>query len=118
MKAILTIIIITFTQAMRHNCIHDQIIEQQHKKNIKLMPVNDTHLFELDHRGRRLQSDYGPIRFHIVYNDNDVVPSTPTGQSIIRMMNIIQLFWQKTIEVYYLPALSFNVSPGTNINNA
>jgi hypothetical protein len=33
------------------------------------------------------------------------------------MMNILQLFWQKTIEVYYQPSLSFEVASGIDRNN-
>jgi len=29
-------------------------------------------------------------------------------------MNIITLYWQKTLEVYYVPALSFNVAGNTD----
>ena len=32
-------------------------------------------------------------------------------------MNIINLFWQKTLEVDYLPFLSFNVDPSIDKNN-
>ena len=64
-------------------CIHDKII-----KNQKLIPINDTV------SGRRLQTnEYGPIRFHFVYNNTDVDPATSTGQNIIKMMDILRLFW-------------------------
>ena len=32
------------------------------------------------------------------------------------MMNILTLFWERTLEVYYIPALTFSVPPGTNPN--
>ena len=84
-------------------CVHDQII-----KNQKLIPINDTLT-----SGRRLQtSEYGPIRFHMIYNTTDIDSSTSTGQLIMKMMNILELFWKKTIEVYYAPSLSFNVATG------
>lgn len=68
-------------------CIHDKIIHNQ-----KLIPINDTY------HGRRLQnSEYGPIRFYSLYNTTDVNISTSLGQNIVKMMNILQLFWQRTI---------------------
>ena len=48
----------------------------------------------------------------MIYNTTDVDPTTSVGQNIIKMMNILQLFWQKTIEVYYSSSLSFNVASG------
>lgn len=69
-------------------CIHDQIIHKQ-----KLIAIDDTVI-----RGRRLQdSEYGPIRFHIIYNTTDVDSSTTMGQNIIKLMDILQMFWKKTI---------------------
>lgn len=88
-------------------CIHDQII-----KNKKLIPINDTAT------SRRLLQNlpFGPIRFHLVYNTTQVDTSTTLGQNIITMMGILQLFWQKTIEVWYQPSLSFNLASGIDRN--
>lgn len=73
--------------ACHQGCIHDQVI---HKR--KLIPINDTV------SGRRLQTnEYGPIRFHYIYNETDVDSTTSTGQNIIKMMDILKLFFQKTI---------------------
>jgi hypothetical protein len=33
------------------------------------------------------------------------------------MMDILQVFWENTIEVYYAPALSFNLAAGADPNN-
>jgi hypothetical protein len=83
-------------------CIHDKVIRNQ-----KLIPIDDSGV------GRRLQSnEYGPIRFYFVYNTTEIDASTSTGQNIMKMMDILRLFWQKTIEVYYDSALSFNVASG------
>jgi hypothetical protein len=103
MKQILAISLIIWLACAHAGCIHDQII-----KNKKLIPINDTHTST-----RRLQSlPFGPIRFHLVYNTTAIDPSTSLGQNIVTMMGILQLFWQKTIEVYYQPTLSFNVASG------
>ena len=88
--------------ACHPGCIHDKIIRNQ-----KLIPINDTA------NGRRLQtSEYGPIRFYTLYNTTDVDPTTSLGQNIVKMMNIVLLYWQRTIEVYYAPTLSFNLEKG------
>lgn len=106
MKRILPLCILIFLSISYPGCIHDQII-----KNRKLIPINDTHT------NRRLQNlPYGPIRFHLVYNTTEIVAGTPMGKNILTMMNILQLFWQKTIEVYYQPSLSFNVADGIDRN--
>ena len=87
-------------------CIHDQVI-----KGRKLIPIDDRETG----RGRLLQnSEYGPIRFHTLYDNKTVDASTTTGQNIRKMMNILELFWKKTLEVYYAPSLSFNVAEGFN----
>ena len=106
MKRILLLWVLVFLAAAYPGCIHDTII-----KNRKLIPINDTLTT------RRLQSlPFGPIRFHLVYNTTEVVASTPMGKNILTMMNILQLFWQKTLEVYYQPSLSFNVADGIDRN--
>lgn len=103
MKKIIIISLIFVLACAHAGCIHDKII-----KNKKLIPINDTST-----NRRRLQSlPFGPIRFHLIYNDTQIDSSTATGQNIITMMNILQLFWQKTLEVYYQPTLSFNVATG------
>lgn len=79
------LLIFTYTHA---GCIHDKIV-----KNQKLIPINDTTTTR-----RLLQNmPYGPIRFHFIYNTTQIDSSTSTGQNIITMMEIIKLFWQKTI---------------------
>ena len=86
-----------------HNCIHDQVIHKQ-----KLIAINDTATV-----GRRLQgNEYGPIRFYLIYNTTQINSTTTTGQNIIKMMDILTLFWKKTIDTYYSPTLSFNVAAG------
>ena len=88
-------------------CIHDQVIRKQ-----KLIPIDDS---QTSVDGRRLQTtEYGPIRFHFIYNNTDVDPATSNGQNIMKMMDILKLFWEKTIDVYYAPSLSFNVAPGVD----
>jgi hypothetical protein len=88
-------------------CIHDQIT-----KNVQLTPIDDRI------NGRIMQANgYGPIRIHYVYNTTDIDPTDPMGKNIIKIMNIINLFWQKTIEVYYLPFLSFNVDASVSKTN-
>lgn len=58
MVGYLLLLLVAWTNA-HEGCIHDQIIHKQ-----KLIAINDTAT-----RGRRLQtSEYGPIRFHLVYN--------------------------------------------------
>jgi hypothetical protein len=42
------------------------------------------------------------------YNTSTINNTTILGQNIIKMMNILTLYWSKTLEVYYLPGLSFN----------
>lgn len=104
-KASLLVLLMLASLRAHQGCIHDQIIHHQ-----KLIAINDTIT-----NGRRLQtstSEYGPIRFHIIYDTISVDSSTSMGQSIIKMMDIIQMFWRNTIEVYYAPSLSFNVASG------
>jgi hypothetical protein len=103
MKKILLIYLLVILGYAYAGCIHDQIT-----RNRKLIPINDTTTTR-----RVLQNlPYGPIRFHLIYNDTEVDPSTSMGQTIVKLMNILELFWQKTIEVYYQPSLSFNVADG------
>lgn len=103
MKRILAVLMAVWVVYGHAGCIHDQII-----KNKKLIPINDTTT------SRRLLQNlpFGPIRFHLIYNTTQVDASTTLGQNIITMMGILQLFWQKTIEVYYQPSLSFNLASG------
>jgi hypothetical protein len=92
-----------------HNCIHDKLI---HKHNLKLTPIDDTHLT------RNLQSNaFGPIRIHYIYNTTDISSTTTLGSNIIKIMDIIKSFWEKIIEVDYMPSLSFNVDPAQDRNN-
>lgn len=58
-------------------------------------------------------SSYGPIRFYYVYNTTDISSNDALGKNIIKMMDIIKSFWQKTIEVNYKTALSFNLPAGS-----
>ena len=84
-----------------HNCIHDQIIANNHK----LTPINDTHLH------RTLQaSGFGPIRLYYIYNTTDISSSDLIGRNIIKIMDIIKSFWYHIIEVDYFPSLSFNLN--------
>jgi hypothetical protein len=100
---LVSLLLITVISAHLHNCIHDQIIH-----NHKLIAIDDTLV-----SGRRLQGiEYGPIRFHLIYNTSQINSSTTTGQNILKMMDILTLFWKKTIEVYYGSTLSFNVASG------
>ena len=94
------ILLLTISTLNAHpGCIHDKVI-----KNQKLLPINDTI------SGRRLNTnEYGPIRFHLVYNTTHINSSTSIGQNLIKIMNIVTLFWQKTIDIEYSPSLSFNV---------
>jgi hypothetical protein len=88
MKTILIVSLFIFVTFSYAGCIHDQII-----KNRKLIPINDTATTR-----RMLQNlPYGPIRFHLIYNSTEIDPTTSMGQNIMVMMNILQLFWQKTI---------------------
>jgi hypothetical protein len=57
-----------------------------------LIKINDTY----DHRLLQLNG-FGPIRLHYVYNTTDISKSESLGQNIIRIMDIIQSFWQKVI---------------------
>ncbi len=71
-----------------YGCIHNKII-----KGKKLIPIDDTST-----SSRLLQQlPFGPIRFHMIYNTTQIDSTTPEGITIMKMMNIIQLFWQKTI---------------------
>ena len=103
-------LLITLTQTLRHhNCIHDQLI---HKHNIKLTPIDDSHL------ARNLQSaGFGPIRIHYIYNTTDVSNATTVGTNIFKIMDIIKSYWEKIIEVDYMPSLSFNVDPAQDRNS-
>lgn len=82
---LLALIFCVVYSARRHNCIHDHLI---HKHNIKLTPIDDFHLT------RNLQSNgFGPIRIHYIFNTTDINQSTPLGQNIIKIMDIIKSFW-------------------------
>ena len=79
--------LLSLTTVYTHEgCIHDKIVRNQ-----KLIPINDTR------PSRLLQTtsttEYGPIRFHFIYNQTDVDATTSTGQNIMKMMNILKLFW-------------------------
>ena len=103
MKSIIIGFLIITLALAHYGCIHNKII-----KNKKLIPIDDTTT-----SSRLLQQlPFGPIRFHMIYNTTQIDSATPEGTTIMKMMNIIQLFWQKTIEVYYQPFLSFNVASG------
>lgn len=39
------------------------------------------------------------------------------GKNILKMMNIISLYWSKVLEVYYMPSLSFNIDSSVDKNN-
>ena len=108
MKIIIAFFLLLWAACAHAGCIHDKII-----KNHKLIPINDTAT-----HSRRLQSlPFGPIRFYFSYDKETVDAVTTFGQTVITMMSILQLFWQKTIEVYYQPALSFEVAAGIDRNN-
>lgn len=88
MKQAIVFFIVVIVAYAHAGCIHDTII-----KNKKLIAINDTRT------SRRLLQNmpYGPIRFHLIYNTTQIDPSTTQGQNIVTMMEIIKLFWQKTI---------------------
>jgi hypothetical protein len=54
---------------------------------------------------------------HYIYNTTDISSSDIIGQNIQKIMDIIKSYWQKVIEVDYLPVLSFNVDSSQNRDN-
>jgi hypothetical protein len=60
---------------------------------------------------------YGPIRINYIYNTSDVQQTDPNGKNILKIMSIIDQFWQKTIEVDYYPFLSFDIDSTFDKNN-
>ena len=101
------IIVGLFLHILTHQgCIHDQLV-----RNHKLIPIDDTETF-----GRRLQTtQYGPIRFYLHY-DTDIDQQSTSGLAINKIMNIITLFWQNTLEVYYPKSLTFKVDAGKDLS--
>lgn len=95
------------TLGMRHhNCIHDNLTP-----SIKLTPINDSSSHRL------LQNSFGPIRLYYIYNTTDINSSDTKGSNVIKIMDIINVYWQKVIEVDYLASLSFNVAANQDRTN-
>ena len=69
-----------------HNCIHDSLTS-----NIKLTPIDDSSSHRL------LQNSFGPIRLHYIYNTTDISSSDTIGSNVIKIMDIINAYWQKVI---------------------
>lgn len=51
------------------------------------------------------------MRFYLHF-DSDMDQKSTSGLSIVKIMNIITLFWQNTLEVYYAKSLSFKIDSG------
>ena len=60
---------------------------------------------------------YGPMRIHYQYNTTTINDTDLIGRNLKKIMNIINQFWSRTIEIDYLPALSFEIPPVFNANN-
>lgn len=74
---------------VQSKCIHDKIIHNQ-----TMIYINDTHI----HHQRLLQGlGFGPIRIHYEYNTTTVSSTDPVGKNLMKIMNIINEFWVRTI---------------------
>jgi hypothetical protein len=72
-----------------------------------MVSINDSHL-QHKHHERLLQNvGFGPIRILLVYNTSTINDTDPVGKNVMKIMNIINEFWTRTLEVDYLTALSF-----------
>jgi hypothetical protein len=89
-----------------HNCIHDSLTP-----TIKLTPIEDSSSHRL------LQNSFGPIRLYYIYNTTDIASTDTIGSNVIKIMDIINVYWQKVIEVDYLASLSFNVAANQDRTN-
>jgi hypothetical protein len=109
LQSILLFTVFALLSSVRPKCIHDRITQN---KTITL--INDTEL----HHQRLLQNyGFGPIRILYVYNTTTISDADPMGRNLMKIMNIINEFWSRTIEIDYLSALSFQVPPGMDSNN-
>lgn len=98
-KILLLLQLTTLTLQLPTRCIHDHIT-----KNKTTIFINDTE----QHQRRLLQDyGYGPIRMHYEYNGTTISDGDLVGRNLKKIMNIIGEFWARTIEIEYIPALSF-----------
>lgn len=51
------------------------------------------------------------MRMHLEYNSSTINSTDVVGRNIMKIMNIITEFWSHTLEIDYLPGLSFEIPP-------
>ena len=79
-----------------------------------MIPIDDS---EAHHERRLQQLGSGPIRFHYEYNQSDISENDALGKNVKKVMEVLETYWAKTIEVDYMPYLSFKIHSSFDSSN-